>query len=208
MLFADAYELCRPISDERVQAKVGLSESGGRRLTHIVSFPSSGISCSVRRPFFACFFSSSSSSVHCFSSAGSFLLAVLLPRAASSRLLRVDAKIPANLIYLATIPPQHKRKGRIFHSQQQNEHIVLLQPTPNSHPRPFGSSGRHNCRIAFFVRRWSSRCVLVRPTLDTAVSQIISHCSARLLGRWRRSATSSSHVDPRRSASPRSNVQQ
>ena len=24
MLFADAYELCRPISDERVQAKVGL----------------------------------------------------------------------------------------------------------------------------------------------------------------------------------------
>lgn len=130
------------------------------------------------------------------------------PSAASSRLLRVDAKIPANLINLATIiPPQHKRKGRIFHSQQQNEHIVLLQPTPNSHPRPFGSSGRHNCRIAFFVRRWSSRCVLVRPTLDTAVSQIISHCSARLLGRWRRSATSS-HVDPRRSASPRSNVQQ
>ena len=24
VLFADAYELCRPISDERVQAKVGL----------------------------------------------------------------------------------------------------------------------------------------------------------------------------------------
>ena len=164
------------------------------------------------------FFASFASSVHgplvrpLLSSAGSFLLAVLLllphrASAASSGLLRVDAKIPANLIYLATIPPQHKRKGRIFHSQQQNEHIVLLQPTPNSHPRPFGSSGRHNCRIAFFVRRWSSRCVLVRPTLDTAVSQIISHCSARLLGRWRRSATSS-HVDPRRPASPRSNVQQ
>ena len=49
MLFADAYELCRPISDERVQAKVGLSErrpatDAHRQLSvvgHIVFRPSS-----------------------------------------------------------------------------------------------------------------------------------------------------------------------
>ena len=200
MLFADAcYELCRPISDELTskrrassEMKTALTTDAHRLFPSSVTIVPSVVRSSsllrIRRPLLLPEVGSSS------------------PVRTSSRRCKDTRHSPIDLAQF--IPPQHKRKGRIFHSQHdKNEHIVLLQPTSNSHPRPFGSSGRHNCRIAFFVSRWSSRCVLVRPPLDTAVSQIISHCSARLLGRWRHSATSS-HVDPRRSASPRSNVQQ
>ena len=91
----------------------------------------------------------------------------------------------------------------------ENEHFILklliLQPTPiNSRPCPFGSR-RHNCRIAFFgsTNNGCGRCVRVRPTIDTALSQIIQYCSARLLGRCWGSVTTIIFVNTRRSESSR-----